>query len=621
MKPKLGMRWAIYSRISGSQGAKIGDDDDDTASLETQEDGCRDMVARLDPTGAVDETLVFREVHTGVELFTRPALTRLREAMRQGRVDAVACYQPKRWARDPDHAGYLRTEMREHRVLLRFAIDDPGDDEAGALVGYVHHWAGKQEHKSITEQTHRARAKLVKMGQPWGGCKAPYGLRVRYATVAGHGSRVQRRSTGWDIEPAEARELVKMFEAALRGASMRGIARDLMERSVPSPKGGKGWSGTVIRQLLEGRIYTGEAHGLRYKLDHDDRYLGKKGQSAGRWKARVTVKPEDEWERLPEGTAPQIIDEVTFAAVQRRLAGLKRGGKRPSDPTLTLMSDGRARCGACGRAMTMWSTSPPVLVCGGRTAPEPCPSKTAIRAPLLDRAVRELARTVYTHPEVILEQAEMHRASDPTAADLAVVEATLADVLRAQENIARVAGMIVDAEAAAPLVAQLTRLAEQKQAAERDRARLLEQRAGWEESRRFLAGFVETAAGVAAKLDGFGHAEWQKAVDALGINAVVRPVGKGWMKTGNVERYTLSLEFDGTVTAGAVERMGLMQLTGPTSLHEAHHAQSLTLSWHASQLAALLARLAQRPAQATATTSTPRATTAAARPPSIAAAG
>src|SRR5215216_2143222 len=114
--PRVGLRWAIYCRISGRQGVRTGDDDDDTISLDTQEAASRELVARLDPAGTIVEGLVLREVHTGVELFTRPKLTRLREAVRRGEIDAIACYQPKRWTRDPDHAGYLRSELRDHRV-------------------------------------------------------------------------------------------------------------------------------------------------------------------------------------------------------------------------------------------------------------------------------------------------------------------------------------------------------------------------------------------------------------------------------------------------------------------------------------------------------------------------
>src|SRR6476646_10705766 len=97
-------RWGIYVRISGDSGER---GDEDYISLETEEAGCRELIGATG--GLVDERHVYREVWTGVELFQRPVLIRLRETIRRGELDAVAVYQPKRWSRDPDHAAYLKT--------------------------------------------------------------------------------------------------------------------------------------------------------------------------------------------------------------------------------------------------------------------------------------------------------------------------------------------------------------------------------------------------------------------------------------------------------------------------------------------------------------------------------
>ena len=69
------------------------------------------------------------------------------------------------------------------------------------------------------------------------------------------------------------------------------------------------------------------------------------------------------------------------------------------------------------------------------------------------------------------------------------------------------------ADAAAPLVAQLEVLGERKTQAQVDRDELKRRRAGWEQSRRYLETFSEQAATVATRLDGFGHVEWQDAID------------------------------------------------------------------------------------------------------------
>lgn len=590
-----GLRWSIYCRISGQNGAKVGDADEDTASLETQEQGCRDLIARLDPNGRIVETHVYREIHTGVELFSRPKLSRLREAVRLGELDAIACYQPKRWARDPDHAGYLRTELREHHVTLRYAIDDPGDGEAGALVGYVHHWSGKQEHRDITERTHRARVKLVHLGHAWAGCKAPYGLRWRYETSRQPDGRVVQVRIGYEPDPLTVPILRGIFEALLGGASLRGIAADLNTRGIASPKGGTGWSHIVVKQLLTNRVSTGEAHGLRHRTDRsqEHEYIGVRGASRGRRKYRPTLQPAEQWVKLPDGYAPCIVDAETFDAAQQILAGKRPGGRQPTDPTITLMAGRRTRCADCGRAMSIRSRSAgraPVLMCTSRGGDSnPCATRPTIRCAEIDAAVRRLARLIYTHPEVVAEQAALHRANDPTAADLMMIEKTLAEVERQQRGVSIVAAQITDADAAAPLVAQLERLAEQKRTGERDRAELLARRAGWDESQRFLDTFALVARRMAVVLDRLDHAGWQEAIDALQITAVVQ------RSAVPDERYALDTRFEGETTRrllAQIERYdadGMMMEQSRTIL--SHHQPSLSqtdgalaLSWTAHDL-------------------------------------
>ena len=83
-------RAALYLRVSTTR-------QEEGYSLETQEAGCRAYAAQhgLD----VDEAHVYQEVFTGVELWERPQLTRLREAIHRQQIDAVICYAIDRLAR------------------------------------------------------------------------------------------------------------------------------------------------------------------------------------------------------------------------------------------------------------------------------------------------------------------------------------------------------------------------------------------------------------------------------------------------------------------------------------------------------------------------------------------
>jgi DNA invertase Pin-like site-specific DNA recombinase len=95
-------RAAIYVRVSTA-----GQQEDGT-SPETQEAECRAYAARHGLV--VSEPHVYREVHTGAELWQRPLLTRLRAAMRWREVDAVVVHAIDRLSRDPVHLGVVLSE-------------------------------------------------------------------------------------------------------------------------------------------------------------------------------------------------------------------------------------------------------------------------------------------------------------------------------------------------------------------------------------------------------------------------------------------------------------------------------------------------------------------------------
>ena len=75
---------ALYCRVSTS-----GQEEDGT-SLDTQEERCRHYAT--EQGYLIDEAHVYREVYTGTELWQRPKLTALREAIRKGCVTHLVAY-------------------------------------------------------------------------------------------------------------------------------------------------------------------------------------------------------------------------------------------------------------------------------------------------------------------------------------------------------------------------------------------------------------------------------------------------------------------------------------------------------------------------------------------------
>src|SRR3954454_3365891 len=96
-------RAAIYCRVSSAG-------QEDNFSLATQEAGARKLAAERE----YHVGDVFVDVHSGAELFERPALTALRHQIRCGQVDVVLAHAVDRLSRNQAHLGFLLSEWDHH---------------------------------------------------------------------------------------------------------------------------------------------------------------------------------------------------------------------------------------------------------------------------------------------------------------------------------------------------------------------------------------------------------------------------------------------------------------------------------------------------------------------------
>src|SRR5688500_17301407 len=109
---------AIYIRVSSAL------QEDEGTSLATQEERCRAYAVERGYT--VDEAHVYREVHTGTELWERPKLTLLRDALRRRHIDGVVAYAIDRLSRDPVHLGVIISEAEHTGATVEF-VSEPLD--------------------------------------------------------------------------------------------------------------------------------------------------------------------------------------------------------------------------------------------------------------------------------------------------------------------------------------------------------------------------------------------------------------------------------------------------------------------------------------------------------------
>lgn len=231
---------AIYIRWST-------DEQTEGTTLEIQRERCS-LYIRSQGWEHSDELVFVDDGYSGGSL-DRPALTRLREFIRLGRVDCVVAYSIDRLSRNLADITELIQKEWMGRAVFRSATQPIGTDEGnptGQLVFNILASFAEFERGLIKERTHAGSVRRAKEGKYPGGPVAPYGY-VR----DGKGSLA--------VDESRAPVVREMFDLAVSGPYGQGpsvIARALNERGVPAPKGGQWWAHSV-REILRNPVYAG----------------------------------------------------------------------------------------------------------------------------------------------------------------------------------------------------------------------------------------------------------------------------------------------------------------------------------------------------------------------------
>ncbi len=147
-------RAAIYVRVST-------DKQGENYSLPTQEARCRAYAAEH----GYQVAEVYRETHTGTELWERPELTRLRQAMARGELDALIVFDPDRFSRKQVHTALLQGICEQAGVELLFAEFDFTRDATGQFLLNARVFAAELEREKIMERTQRGMQARLRSGK------------------------------------------------------------------------------------------------------------------------------------------------------------------------------------------------------------------------------------------------------------------------------------------------------------------------------------------------------------------------------------------------------------------------------------------------------------------------
>jgi site-specific DNA recombinase len=333
----------LYGRESPSNAAGRAEDEGRETPFDTQFAEMRARVADKGGRVGVER----RDVWWRDDIWGRPGLDDIRQRIREHKTDVLLVHSVERLA-TKKQLGYLLAECELHGVRVEYVHGlqfDPGDP-AGAIIQAAYEFAADWEHARIRERTQRGLRTLLATGRPVGTGRVRYGLQWRTVPIPGRTpDTVKQMKVGYDAHPEHGKVVARLFARAFEGATERAQVKELHDLGIPSPTGREWWTPHVIGGILRDRLYTGVAENLRWKRTKARKEKG------GRMRSTVSARPEEERQLLPAGTAPPLVDDGVFDAVQRIVQKNRaESSRRARWPDATALR-GVAFCANCGRRL------------------------------------------------------------------------------------------------------------------------------------------------------------------------------------------------------------------------------------------------------------------------------
>ncbi|HEY8600241.1 MAG TPA: recombinase family protein [Thermomicrobiales bacterium] len=316
---------ALYGRVSTLTQEAEG------TSLDSQIDHCRKYAAS---NGfQVNEEHIFREAHTGAELWERRKLTQLRALIASGAIEAVIIYAVDRLSRKQAHIAILAEECDRANVSLLFVTEEFERSSLGEFIRNAKAFAAELEREKIKERTLRGKRTLAETG------------KLHNAGMELYGYRRDKEARMRIVEEHEATIVRRIFRLiGEERMSVRGVARQLNEEGLPPPSQGKmsypdstrvpRWQPSQLHRLLQNPAYKGEPYAWRWRRAKKHAHLS---------------RPREEWLPLDAESTPALVTPELWQAAQDQLASNTgaetRNQKRP------YLLRGHIFCAVCGARM------------------------------------------------------------------------------------------------------------------------------------------------------------------------------------------------------------------------------------------------------------------------------
>jgi site-specific DNA recombinase len=304
---------------------------------------------------------------------------------------------------------------------------------------------------------------------------------------------------------------------------MRAICRDLIRDGIPTPNGRKIWQTATLGVILKQELYIAEAWANRWTVYRVD------------GKRRNRLRPREEWVRLGKADPPQLISRELFAEAQRVISMNRRLSSRDNgNPEEFLLRGGFVRCGTCGG--TMVSQRYPslkgytVYIChGGRHGKHlPAEQRERIKQPsvnarLIDAEVWTTVSHLMNDADYLKCQLVRLQTEDIMTANLAAIDARLAAVATEISNYLAAVADASNALVVTTLTASLEDLAQQQNALQTERERVLDKGSTIAQAIAHVDCLLRMHAGHRAHLEDMPYPARRRTLASLGIKVTIHP--------------------------------------------------------------------------------------------------
>jgi len=325
---------ALYTRVSTEQQV-------DKESLSTQ----KALLESYCKTHDFQDFLLYEETGKSAKDTNRPALSKLLQDIRSGKVNSVVVTRLDRITRSIVDLWELIREFHEHNVEFvslaeRIDTEGPAGRFLANILGSLAQFEREIIAKRVTESMHY-RALQGK----WNGGPVPYGyttqgrlqsdLKVQGKSnqdAASIASEIAEEPKKLYPDESEADIVKKVFNIYVETRSIRETTRRLNAEGLKT-RNDANWSTTTVSRILKNPLYVGKIQYGKRKTNLDN--------------GKIEKADKDNL-KVAEGVHEGIISQSLFETVQEILTNTSQ---KPRNQSRTYLLSGLLICGKCGRKM------------------------------------------------------------------------------------------------------------------------------------------------------------------------------------------------------------------------------------------------------------------------------